>query len=1093
VPKDDSIKSVLVIGSGPIVIGQACEFDYSGTQACRVLRSEGIRVILINSNPATIMTDPEFADATYIEPITPEIIEQIIIKEKPTAILATLGGQTALNAAMALYERGSLERLGVKLIGADIPAIKRGEDRETFKEIVAKIGGSSAKSIICHTMPECIAGAEILKYPVVVRPSFTMGGLGSGIAYSQSELELIAGAGLRHSPTTEVLLEESIIGWKEFELEVMRDHKDNVVIVCSIENIDPMGVHTGDSITVAPALTLTDVEYQKLRDLSIDIIREVGVATGGCNIQFAVNPQDGRMIVIEMNPRVSRSSALASKATGFPIAKIATKLAIGYTLDEIQNDITKSTPASFEPTLDYIVVKVPRFAFEKFPEADTRLTTTMKSVGEAMAIGRSFPEALQKALRSIEKKGTSFHWNIKGVTKESLLAQMRIPTEHRLQQIQLGLYLGASIEEVHGATKVDPWFLMQIVEINQIASEIKNNRPPSSELLVKAKSFGFSDDQIGDLTEVSSAEVTSGRIRMGIRPIYKTVDTCAAEFEAHTPYYYSSYDLESEVIPRTKPAVIILGSGPNRIGQGVEFDYSCVHAAFALREAGYETIMINCNPETVSTDYDTSDRLYFEPLTLEDVLEVIHAESLAGPIVGVIAQLGGQTPLGLARGLQEAGVKIIGTSPDAIDLAEDRGLFGELLRVNSLDAPNFGMANTFDEAVKIAHDITYPVLVRPSFVLGGRGMEIVYDDESLSDFIRKATEITPNHPVLIDKFLDDAIEIDVDALFDGEELYLAGVMEHIEEAGVHSGDSACVLPSISIGKALHKEIWLATEKLARGIGVLGLINIQFAVVNNGGDGEKLYVLEANPRASRTVPFVSKATGNPLAKCAALISTGLKISQLRANGYLPPTGDGIPRGISVKEAVLPWNRFRRNDGTGVDSVLGPEMRSTGEVMGIAKTFGEAYAKSQTAAFGTLPLSGSVFLSLSERDKKSALDPARILKALGFTLYTTQGTHDYLVENGLESQLVRKHSQGRGPNGEFTAVDLITEGVVGLVINTPLGRGTRQDGWMIRTAAIQRGVPCITTIAGFKAAVAGISDLQGKSFSINSIQEWLAISE
>ncbi len=1092
-PKDQSIESVLVIGSGPIVIGQACEFDYSGTQACRVLRSEGIRVILINSNPATIMTDPEFADATYIEPITPEIIEQIILKEKPTAILATLGGQTALNAAMQLYERGSLERLGVKLIGADIPAIKRGEDRETFKEIVEKIGGASAKSIICHTMDECLAGAEVLNYPVVVRPSFTMGGLGSGIAYNKSDLELIAGAGLRHSPTTEVLLEESIIGWKEFELEVMRDHKDNVVIVCSIENIDPMGVHTGDSITVAPALTLTDVEYQQLRNLSIDIIREVGVATGGCNIQFAINPIDGRIIVIEMNPRVSRSSALASKATGFPIAKIATKLAIGYTLDEIQNDITKSTPASFEPTLDYIVVKVPRFAFEKVPEADTRLTTTMKSVGEAMAIGRSFPEALQKALRSVEKKGTSFHWNTRGVSKEYLLAAMAIPTEHRLQQIQLALYLNATIEEVYAATKVDKWFLSQIIGINSIARQIVESKELSEDLFRLAKTNGFSDSQIADLLGQSLAEVTAARIRIGLRPVYKTVDTCAAEFEAHTPYHYSSYDLETEVVPRTNPAVIILGSGPNRIGQGVEFDYSCVHAAFALKAAGYETIMINCNPETVSTDYDTSDRLYFEPLTLEDVLEVIHAEEQAGPVLGVIAQLGGQTPLGLARGLQNAGVKILGTSPDAIDLAEDRGQFGELLQVNSLEAPTFGMANTFEEALKIAHEISYPVLVRPSFVLGGRGMEIVYDDESLADFIKKATEITPNHPVLIDKFLDDAIEIDVDALFDGDELYLAGVMEHIEEAGVHSGDSACVLPSFSVGSALQTEIRIATDKLARGIGVRGLINIQFAVVANATPGEKLYVLEANPRASRTVPFVSKATGNPLAKCAALIASGVKISQIRAQGLLPKSGDGIAKGISVKEAVLPWNRFRRSDGTGVDSILGPEMRSTGEVMGIAKTFGEAYAKSQTAAFGALPLAGSVFLSLSERDKKSSLYPAKALNDLGFKLYTTQGTHDFLKENGVDSAIVRKHSQGRGPAGEFTAVDLITEGIVGLVINTPLGRGTRMDGWRIRTAAIQRGVPCITTIAGFKAAVAGISELQGKSFGIQSIQEWLAIVE
>jgi carbamoyl-phosphate synthase large subunit len=790
---------------------------------------------------------------------------------------------------------------------------------------------------------------------------------------------------------------------------------------------------------------------------------------------------------------VSRSSALASKATGFPIAKIATKLAIGYTLDEIQNDITKVTPASFEPTLDYIVVKVPRFAFEKFPEADTRLTTTMKSVGEAMAIGRSFPEALQKALRSVEKKGTSFHWNTRGVTKEYLLAAMAIPTEHRLQQIQLALYLNATIEEVYAATKVDTWFLSQIVEINSIAKQISESAELSEELFRLAKTNGFSDAQIADLKGESLAEVTASRIRIGLRPVYKTVDTCAAEFEAHTPYHYSSYDLETEVVPRSKPAVIILGSGPNRIGQGVEFDYSCVHAAFALKEAGYETIMINCNPETVSTDYDTSDRLYFEPLTLEDVLEVIYAEEQAGPVVGVIAQLGGQTPLGLARGLQEAGVKILGTSPDAIDLAEDRGQFGELLRVNALDAPTFGMANTFEEALKIAHEITYPVLVRPSFVLGGRGMEIVYDDESLADFIKKATEITPNHPVLIDKFLDDAVEIDVDALFDGDELYLAGVMEHIEEAGVHSGDSACVLPSFSIGSGLQREIRIATEKLARGIGVRGLMNIQFAVVANATAIEKLYVLEANPRASRTVPFVSKATGNPLAKCAALIASGMKISELRAKDLLPKSGDGIAKGISVKEAVLPWNRFRRNDGTGVDSILGPEMRSTGEVMGIAKTFGEAYAKSQTAAFGALPMDGSVFLSLSERDKKASLYPAQILNDLGFKLFTTQGTHDFLEQNGVRSELVRKHSQGRGPGGEFTAVDLITEGVVGLVINTPLGRGTRMDGWMIRTAAIQRGVPCITTIAGFKAAVAGISELQGKSFSIRSIQSWLATVE
>ena len=1081
-PRDESIKSVLVIGSGPIVIGQACEFDYSGTQACRVLREEGIRVILINSNPATIMTDPEFADATYIEPITPEIIEKIMAKERPDAVLATLGGQTALNAAMALHERGSFEKFGTKLIGANIDAIRRGEDRETFKGIVAKVGGESARSFICHTMQECLAAVGDLKYPVVVRPSFTMGGLGSGIAYNQSELELIAGAGLRHSPTTEVLLEESIIGWKEYELEVMRDHKDNVVIVCSIENVDPMGVHTGDSITVAPALTLTDVEYQKLRDLSIEIIREVGVATGGCNIQFAVNPRDGRIIVIEMNPRVSRSSALASKATGFPIAKIATKLAIGYTLDEIQNDITKSTPASFEPTLDYIVVKVPRFAFEKFPEADARLTTTMKSVGEAMAIGRSFPEALQKALRSVEKRGMSFSWDYDPSTREDLLSKIGVPTEYRLQQVQHVMAMGATVEEVFAITKIDPWFLSQIELINEMAKQISSASDLNEELLRQAKGLGFSDGQLAQLRSISEAEIRLTRQRVGVRPVYKTVDTCAAEFVAHTPYHYSSYDLESEVRPRTKPAVFILGSGPNRIGQGVEFDYSCVHAAFALREAGYETIMINCNPETVSTDYDTSDRLYFEPLTLEDVLEVIHAEMQAGPVLGVIAQLGGQTPLGLARGLMEAGVTILGTSPNAIDLAEDRGEFGAILEKSQLKAPKFGMAHSFDEAKKIAHEIVYPVLVRPSFVLGGRGMEIVYDDESLEGFIKKATEITPNHPVLIDRFLDDAIEIDVDALFDGQELFLAGVMEHIEEAGIHSGDSACVLPSFTLKAAKIAEIREATFKIASNVGVRGLINIQYAITTDG----TLYVIEANPRASRTVPFVSKATGNPLAKAAALISTGLTITELRAQGILPASGDGVANGISVKEAVLPWNRFRRTDGVGVDSVLGPEMRSTGEVMGIAASFGEAYAKSQVAAFGPLPMSGSVFISLSDRDKSDALEPAKSLAKLGFTIYTTTGTHDFLSLHGVDSKLVRKNSDLTGDG--LSAVDIITSSMVDLVINTPLGRGSRHDGWLIRTASVQRSIPIITTIAGFKAAVEGIREMQNHEFEIESLQEW-----
>ncbi len=1082
-PRDKSIESVLVIGSGPIVIGQACEFDYSGTQACRVLRAEGIRVILINSNPATIMTDPEFADATYIEPITPEVIEKILEKERPSAVLATLGGQTALNAAMALHERGAFEKYGAKLIGADVNAIKRGEDREVFKKIVETIGGKSARSQICHSMQECLAAAQDLKYPVVVRPSFTMGGLGSGIAYNESDLQQIAGAGLRHSPTTEVLLEESIIGWKEYELEVMRDHNDNVVIVCSIENIDPMGVHTGDSITVAPAMTLTDVEYQKLRDLSIDIIREVGVATGGCNIQFAVNPLDGRIIVIEMNPRVSRSSALASKATGFPIAKIATKLAIGYSLDEIDNDITKSTPASFEPALDYVVVKVPRFAFEKFPEADVRLTTTMKSVGEVMAIGRSFPEALQKALRSLEKMGATFTWQ--QMNKDELLKKMKIPTEFRLQQVQMAMANGATVDEVYQATKIDPWFLEQINQINYQADSVSKSAELSKELLRASKMMGFSDAQIATLRNTQESQIKIARDNFKLHPVYKTVDTCAGEFAALTPYYYSAYDEESEVLPRSKTAVIILGSGPNRIGQGIEFDYSCVHASFALREAGYETIMINCNPETVSTDYDTSDRLYFEPLTLEDVLEVIAAEYAAGPVLGVIAQLGGQTPLGLARGLLEAGIPILGTSPDAIDLAEERGAFGELLKANNLSAPKFGMANSYDESAKIAAGIGYPVLVRPSYVLGGRGMEIVYDEESLRGFIEKATAITPNHPVLIDKFLDDAIEIDVDALYDGDELYLAGVMEHIEEAGVHSGDSACVLPSTSLDKNLLSEIRQATEKIAKDVGVRGLINIQFAVTLNP---QKLYVLEANPRASRTVPFVAKATGVALAKAAALIATGKHIADLRKDNILPAVGDGKPNGVSVKEAVLPFNRFRRVDGSGVDTVLGPEMKSTGEVMGIANNFGLAFAKSQTAAFGPLPKSGSVFISLSEKDKEQGWRAARDLHQIGFKIYTTAGTHNFLQEKGIPSEKVRKNSDPA--SNQPSASEIITQGLVQLVINTPLGRGSRQDGFLIRTAAVSRSVPCITTIPGFKAAVAGISALQDSDFAIKSLQEWMS---
>ena len=1085
-PRDTSIKSVLVIGSGPIVIGQACEFDYSGTQACRVLRAEGIRVILVNSNPATIMTDPEFADATYIEPITAEYIEKIIEIERPDAILATLGGQTALNAAIALSEHGTLAKFNVKLIGADIPAINRGENRELFRAIVEKVGGESSKSIICHTIDEVLAAAIVLNYPVVVRPSFTMGGLGSGIAFDELSLRQIAGAGLTHSPTTEVLIEESIIGWKEYELEVMRDHKDNVVIVCTIENVDPMGVHTGDSITVAPAMTLTDVEYQRLRNLSIDIIREVGVATGGCNIQFAVNPVDGRIIVIEMNPRVSRSSALASKATGFPIAKIATKLAIGYSLDEIQNDITKVTPASFEPTLDYVVVKAPRFAFEKFADADPRLTTTMKSVGEAMAIGRSFAEALQKALRSLERKEAPFSWPSPASSGElaALLIAIEIPTEYRLQQVQRALWWGASILEVFEATKIDPWFLNQIHELNEAAKVIAMPGELTDEILRGAKQLGFSDKQIADLRGITESEVRAARMNLNVHPVYKTVDTCAAEFEAFTPYHYSSYEEESEVKSRTKPAVIILGSGPNRIGQGIEFDYSCVHASFTLRESDFETVMINCNPETVSTDYDTSDRLYFEPLTLEDVLEVVRAEELAGPVLGVITQLGGQTPLGLAAGLKLAGVNILGTSPEAINLAEDRGEFGEVLAQQELVAPKFGMAASQLEALKIAHEIGYPVLVRPSFVLGGRGMEIVYDDDSLSGFIARATDITPDRPVLVDRFLDSAIEIDVDALFDGTELFVGGVMEHIEEAGIHSGDSACVLPAMTLTPEMAAEIAVATEKIARGVGVLGLINIQFAIAE-----KQLYVLEANPRASRTVPFVSKATGVPLAKAAARISVGATIAQLREEGMLP-AGNGKARGISVKEAVLPWNRFRRVDGRGVDSVLGPEMRSTGEVMGIAATFGESYAKSQISSFGPLPKNGKVFVSLADKDKSHGIAPAKSLIDLGFAILATTGTAAFLREAGISVTEVRKYSEGQGAMGERTIVDLLHAGEIDLVINTPVGRGTRADGWMIRTAAIQRSIPCITTTAGFAAAVSGIAALQQGEMSVKSIQKWLA---
>jgi carbamoyl-phosphate synthase large subunit len=1080
-PKRQDLESVLVIGSGPIVIGQACEFDYSGTQACRVLKAEGLRVTLVNSNPATIMTDPEFADATYVEPITPEIVEKIIAKERPDALLATLGGQTALNTAVALHEAGVLEKYNVELIGANVEAIQRGENRQKFKEIVATIGGESARSTICHTLAECLGAVGELGYPVVVRPSFTMGGAGSGVAYDEADLRRIAGAGLQASPTTEVLLEESILGWKEYELELMRDRNDNVVVVCSIENVDPMGVHTGDSVTVAPALTLTDREYQKLRDLSIEIIRSVGVDTGGCNIQFAVNPETGRVIVIEMNPRVSRSSALASKATGFPIAKIAAKLALGYTLDEIPNDITKETPASFEPSIDYIVVKAPRFAFEKFPGADDTLTTTMKSVGEAMAIGRNFTEALQKALRSLEQADSSFSWRGETGDKQALLARMRRPHSGRLVTVQQAIRAGASVEELYEATRIDPWFLDQLFLLDEIAADIKAADNLDTEILRRAKRHGFSDKQIADVRGLNETVVRELRHALHLRPVYKTVDTCAAEFAAKTPYHYSSYDDETEVAPRDKPAVLILGSGPNRIGQGVEFDYSCVHASFALRDAGFETVMVNCNPETVSTDYDTSDRLYFEPLTLEDVLEIVHAEQAAGPVIGVIVQLGGQTPLRLAQALKDAGVPIVGTTPEAIHLAEERGAFGRVLAEAGLNAPTHGMASSYDEAAAIAAGIGYPVLVRPSYVLGGRGMEIVYDDEALEGYIARATAISPEHPVLVDRFLDDAVEIDVDALYDGEQIYVAGIMEHIEEAGIHSGDSACVLPPITLGSAEIRRIRESTLAIAQGVGVKGLLNVQYALASN-----VLYVLEANPRASRTVPFVSKATDVQVAKAAARIMTGSTIAQLRAERMLPPSGDGadLPpdASIAVKEAVLPFGRFH-----GVDTVLGPEMKSTGEVMGIDAGFGTAFAKSQAAAYGSLPTKGKAFVSVANRDKRSVIFPVKRLADLGFEILATEGTAQVLRRNGVVATVVRKHSAGPGADGEPTIVQRIIDGEVDLIVNTPWGVGPRVDGYEIRTAAVMRGVPCMTTVQGLAACVQGIEALLRGDIGVRSLQE------
>ena len=1106
-PRREDINHVLVIGSGPIVIGQACEFDYSGTQACRVLKEEGLRVTLINSNPATIMTDPEFADHTYIEPIQPEYIEKIFAKEKAAghpidAVLATLGGQTALNAAIQLDRRGILDKYGVELIGADIDAIERGEDRQKFKDIVEKIGGSSARSRVCHNMDEVHETVAELGLPVVVRPSFTMGGLGSGLAFDYEDLDRIAGGGLAASPEANVLIEESILGWKEFELELMRDAKDNVVVVASIENVDALGVHAGDSVTVAPSMTLTDREFQIMRDQGIAILREVGVETGGCNIQFAINPKDGRIITIEMNPRVSRSSALASKATGFPIAKLAAKLAIGYTLDEVRNDITQVTPAAFEPTLDYVIVKAPRFAFEKFPGADDTLTTTMKSVGEAMSIGRNYITGLNKVMRSLETKQAGF-WTVpdedfageRATDKAAVLEDLKRPTEGRLYDVELAMRLGATVDEIYQASGIDPWFLHELMALVEFRQQLIDAPVLDVDLLRYAKFLGLSDRQIAALRPEFAGEdgVRSLRWSLGIHPVFKTVDTCAGEFEAKTPYHYSSYELdpnaESEVEPqKDKEKVIILGSGPNRIGQGIEFDYSCVHAALELSRVGYETVMVNCNPETVSTDYDTADRLYFEPLTFEDVMEIYRAESESGTVAGVIVQLGGQTPLGLAQRLSDAGVPIVGTTPEAINLAEHRGEFGKVLRDAELPAPAFGTATSFEEAREVAANIGYPVLVRPSYVLGGRGMEIVYDEASLRDYISRATEITDEHPVLVDRFLDSAIEIDVDALCDGEDVYLGGVMEHIEEAGIHSGDSACALPPMTLGEQDIEKVRESTRKLAQGIGVKGLMNVQYALKD-----DILYVIEANPRASRTAPFVSKATGVQMAKAAARIMLGSSIAELKEEGILPSDRDGgsLPIGhpIAVKEAVLPFNRFRSFEGKVLDSLLSPEMKSTGEVMGLDSDFGTAFAKSQEGAYGELPTKGNVFVSVANRDKRTLILPIQRLASLGFNVLATAGTASMLRRNGVECEVVAKVSDtsGEGENAR-NVVDYIRDGEIDLVINTPAGSAdARTDGYDIRAASVNSGVPCATTVQGTVAAVQGIEALLDHDTTVTPIQE------
>ncbi len=1075
-PKRTDIKKILIIGSGPIVIGQACEFDYSGTQACKALREDGFEVVLINSNPATIMTDPQTADATYVEPITVEFLEKIIQKEKPDAVLPTLGGQTGLNTAVNAWEAGIFEKYNVKMIGVNVKSIKKAENRQEFKKAMQKIGLDLPKSGLAHTLDEALKVLDEIKLPAVIRPSFTLGGTGGGIAETMEDFKRIASNGLQLSMTQEILVEESIVGWKEFELEVMRDCKDNVVIICSIENFDPMGVHTGDSITVAPAQTLTDVEYQKMRDASIKVIREIGVETGGSNIQYALNPRDGRMVVIEMNPRVSRSSALASKATGFPIAKIAAKLAVGYTLDEIANDITRKTPASFEPTIDYCVVKIPRFAFEKFPGADVTLTTQMKSVGEVMAIGRTFKEAFQKGLRGLEVKATGFE--SKKATGD-LMWHLKTPNADRWAYLKRALEEGMSVQKIQEITLMDPWFLENLLQIVEMEKELRqigrgdpSGRPeragtrpaPTKDVMRRAKEYGFSDAQLAEFFNYTEIEMRELRKKLGVVPTYKLVDTCAAEFEAFTPYYYSTYEAEDEVAVTDRKKIMILGGGPNRIGQGIEFDYCCCHAAFALKDIGFETIMVNCNPETVSTDYDTSDRLYFEPVTFEDVMNIIDKEKPEG----VIVQFGGQTPLNLALSLKKAGVKIIGTSPDAIDRAEDRKKFAELLRKLNLRQPANGTAINIEQAKQEANKIGYPVLVRPSYVLGGRAMEVVYDEAALMNYMTKhAAEFAPDRPVLVDQFLEGAKEVDVDMISDGQTFVVGGVMEHIEQAGIHSGDSACSLPTHSLPKNVVDEIRRQTKAIAQELGVVGLMNVQFAVKNG-----EVYVLEVNPRASRTIPFVSKAIGAPLAKLASQVMAGQKLTDL---GF---TDEIVPKYYSVKEVVLPFVRFR-----GVDILLGPEMKSTGEVMGMDVDFGLAFAKAQMAASSTLPLKGTVFVSVKDKDKSLVVPIAKALYDMKFKLVATEGTANILKQQGIQADMLKKIKEG-SPN----VTDLIQEGKLDLIINTPAGEKPRQDEIRIRTLAVSRGVPCVTTIEGAQASVSGIQAMKEKKLTAQSLQDY-----